>query len=77
MLCSGYQQPVKAVVCHYQGRDIFINELSVAVLVAAHHHKFGKPRWVQLNQCRWRGHIDDPFVASIVKARGERSLVER
>ena len=52
-----------------------MNERSVAVLVAADHHKFGKPRWVQLNQCRWRGHIDDPFVASIVKARGERSLL--
>lgn len=54
----------------------FVNDHQVVCCIEADHHKFGHERWVALKDCRWQNHIDDPFVASIVKARGERSLCD-
>jgi hypothetical protein len=51
----------------------FINQNSAAVSVCANHLKFGNTRWIELRECRWRNHVEDPLVLQIAKARAERT----
>jgi hypothetical protein len=47
----------------------FIHQRCVLCKVAADHPRFGKERWVALDECQWRGQKTEPLFVAIFKAR--------